>query len=152
MGVRSILLLPILSYVFLAHSKPTVNVAMSYELLILNLVGGGSQLFKRHKYNNTFRSFRAFLFLWASHPSSDTVSTLFRTSYKQVFPNELATGSPPDATMESRRDREMIGEEPTRDEHRARDVVRLNQFQVIGEKYADATTVATNHVQHFWDQ
>ncbi|EEH21691.1 hypothetical protein PABG_03907 [Paracoccidioides brasiliensis Pb03] len=53
--------------------------------------------------------------------------------------------------MECRRDRKMIDKEPTPDEYRARDAVRLNQFQVRGKKYADATTTAINHVQHFWD-
>ncbi|OJD11662.1 hypothetical protein ACJ73_09496, partial [Blastomyces percursus] len=48
--------------------------------------------------------------------------------------------------------RKKIGEALTPDEHCARDSVRLAQFQVTGKKYADATTIAINHVQRFWDQ
>lgn len=107
---------------FSQHISPTVNVAMSYELLMLSLVGGSSLLFKMHK-SNTLRSFRVFLFSGRpSLPSSDTVSTLsaclVRTASFQslrtsqyiclpsllppairitCFPDGLASGSPPDA-------------------------------------------------------
>ncbi|EDN08839.1 FluG domain-containing protein [Histoplasma capsulatum] len=55
-------------------------------------------------------------------------------------------------TKESRRDRKKIGEELTPDEYRARDTVRLARFQVTGKKYADATIIAINRVQRFWDR
>ncbi|EGC46138.1 conserved hypothetical protein [Histoplasma capsulatum var. duboisii H88] len=47
--------------------------------------------------------------------------------------------------------RKKIGEALTPDEYCARDSVRLAQFQVTGKKYADATTIAINRVQRFWD-
>ncbi|OJD10206.1 hypothetical protein ACJ73_09890, partial [Blastomyces percursus] len=48
--------------------------------------------------------------------------------------------------------RKKIGEALTPDEYRARDSVRLAQFQVTGKKYADATTIAINRVQRLWDR
>ncbi|OJD21830.1 hypothetical protein ACJ73_06825 [Blastomyces percursus] len=118
-----------------------MNVAMFYKLPMLNFVGGSSLLFKMHKSGN-FCSFRGFLFSRLSLlPSSDTISTLFACFWK-------SSGR----TKESRRDRKKIGEELTPDEYRARDTVRLARFQVTGKKYADATTIAINRVQRFWDR
>ncbi|OJD27699.1 hypothetical protein ACJ73_00909 [Blastomyces percursus] len=48
--------------------------------------------------------------------------------------------------------RKKIGEALTPDEYCVRDSVRLAQFQVTGKKYADATTIAINRVQRFWDR
>ncbi|OJD12104.1 hypothetical protein AJ78_07253 [Emergomyces pasteurianus Ep9510] len=48
--------------------------------------------------------------------------------------------------------RKKIGEALTPDEYRARDSVRLAQFQVTGKKYPDATTNAINRVQRLWDR
>ncbi|EDN03649.1 hypothetical protein I7I51_05473, partial [Histoplasma capsulatum] len=69
-----------------------------------------------------------------------------------MFSQWTCLWKPSKPTKESRRARKKKVEELTPDEYRARDTVRLARFQVTGKKYADATIIAINRVQRFWDR